>query len=84
MERFTLDHLLRIRRPTWVVPMHAAPDGGLLALTVQEPARTGGPFRNGFDPNRVPLFVAGSRVWVVNTRTGETIEQSCRPGLDVV
>ncbi len=74
MERFTVDHLLRICRPTWVVPMHVSPDGALLTLTVQQPAHTGGPYHNGFDPNRVPLLMAGSRVWVVDTRTGEMIE----------
>jgi len=74
MERFTVDHLLRIRRPTWVVPMHVAPDGALLALTVQEAARKGGPYHNGFDANRVSQAMAGSRVWVVDTASGETIE----------
>lgn len=74
MEKFNVDLLLRILRPTWVVPMHVAPDGALLSLTIQEPPRTGGPYHDGFDANRLPLLMAGSRVWVVDTKNGETIE----------
>src|ERR1051326_2424247 len=64
---FTIEDLLRVQRPTGLVPLHLSPDGRWLALSlrpVYDDASTRGPWLNE--------EVAGSHVLVVDTATGGT------------
>ncbi len=78
---FTVDHLLRLRRPTTRVPLHLSPDGALLALSAQ-PARRNTPAGGGqgFTAEGVLTEMVGSRVIVVDTGTGAIADPFTAPG----
>lgn len=72
---FTLDDFLSLQQPAPRVPLHLAPDGALLAVSVQPKRRTavvGG--ERGFTAEGVALEMAGSRVVVIDTATGAARE----------
>ena len=72
---FTIDHLLQLRQPANRVPMHVSPDGAKLAVSSQSKRRQSlADSGSGNTTEGVPDEVVGSRVLVVDTRTGEVQE----------
>ncbi|HEV2126765.1 MAG TPA: hypothetical protein VGW38_28750, partial [Chloroflexota bacterium] len=72
---FSVDDFLQLEEPTIRVPMHLSPDGRWLALSVQRKRREvglGG--QDGYRPDGVPAEAGSSRVLVVDTGTGATVE----------
>lgn len=68
---FSVDDFLQLQQPTFRVPMHLSPDGHLLSLTVAPRRREAlGPDQS-FTSLGVPSDMAGSRVLVIDTMTGE-------------
>ncbi len=68
---FTPEDFFRLRAPTFRIPMHLSPDGELLSLTVASRSRGKLERDQSFTPEGVPGEMAGSRVLVVDTATGE-------------
>ncbi len=68
---FTPEDFFRLRAPTFRVPMHLSPDGELLSLTVASRGRGKLERDQSFTPEGVPGEMAGGRVLVVDTATGE-------------
>lgn len=74
-KRFTVDHLLSIRRVTDRVPLHLSPDARWLTVSVRDTRKPPpGPLESGFRAASVKLFAAGSRVLVIDTHTREVRE----------
>lgn len=70
-KRFTAAHLLRIKYPTTRVPMHLSPDGRWLSLSLYNKELSGAAGALQAGNAAVPNEVMGSRVFLVNTDTGE-------------
>ncbi|MFQ6041951.1 MAG: S9 family peptidase [Candidatus Poribacteria bacterium] len=71
----TIEHLLNIQRLTDRAPLHLSPDGRWLALSVQGVRKDAtGVIKHGFQADGVNWMMAGSRILVVDTSTGEAQE----------
>lgn len=73
--RFGVEDYLSLKQPAPRVPCHLSPDGRLLAISVQSPRReTTDAQIDGFSPDGVMGELAGSRIVVVDTVSGESRE----------
>ena len=74
-QSFSVDHLVKLKRPTDRVPMNLSPDGRLLAVSVQGIRRNSVEIReHGFGVDGVHEGMDGSHIYVVDTTTGNAQE----------
>jgi dipeptidyl aminopeptidase/acylaminoacyl peptidase len=73
---FTVDHILNLQRVTCRVPLHLSPDGRWLTVSVQKQMGVTqvATDDDGFTLDGVPSEALGSRVLVVDTKSGEVVE----------
>jgi dipeptidyl aminopeptidase/acylaminoacyl peptidase len=69
-QRFSLDHLLQQQGLADRVPLHLAPDGRRLAITLRDVRRSRPTGEGPWTPEGVPTDLDGSRIVIVDTATG--------------